>query len=49
MGEAAKDALRFDLDRRLKLGFHGTKVTCDGVSLAYRELDDVLDPVSDFF
>ena len=26
MGEARKDALRFDFDRRLKLEFHGTKV-----------------------
>jgi len=26
MGEARKDALRLDFDRRLKLEFHGTKV-----------------------
>ena len=42
MGEARKDALRLDFDRRLKVEFHGTKVTSDGGLLAYRELDDAL-------
>lgn len=28
-GEARKDALRLDFDRRLKLEFHGTKITND--------------------
>lgn len=46
MGEARKDALRLDSDRRLKLEFQGTKVTGDGGLLAYRELDDVLDLTS---
>jgi hypothetical protein len=40
MGEARKDALKLDFDRRLKLEFHGTKVTSDAGMLAYRELDD---------
>jgi len=29
MGEARKDALKLDFDRRLKLEFHGIKVTSD--------------------
>ena len=39
MGEARKDALRLDFDRKLKLEFHGTKVTSDGGLLAYRGYD----------
>lgn len=42
MGEARKDALRLDFDRRLKVEFHGTKVTSDAGLLAYRELDEAL-------
>ena len=42
MGEARKDALRLDFDRKLKLEFHGTKVTSDAGLLVYRELDEVL-------
>ena len=42
MGEARKDTLKLDFDRRLKLEFHGTKVTSDAGLLAYWALDDAL-------
>jgi hypothetical protein len=40
MDESRKDALRVNFDPKLKLEFHGVKVTCDAGLLAYRELDN---------
>jgi hypothetical protein len=42
-GEAKEPPLRVAFDRRIKLEFHGSRITLDGGLLAYRELDDVID------
>ena len=41
-GEAEEPRLRPKFDRRIKLEFHGTRITSDGGLLAYRELDSAL-------
>jgi hypothetical protein len=41
-GEANTLPLSVDFYRRLKLEFHGSRITPDAGLLAYRELDDAL-------
>ena len=41
-GAVKKPSLRMVFDSRLKLEFHGSKITCDAGLLAYRVLDAAL-------
>ena len=40
MGDAKKSSFRVQFNRRIKLEFHGAKVTSDAGLLLYRELDE---------
>jgi hypothetical protein len=42
MGERAQEALKLQFDRRLRLEFHGARITSDAGLLACRELDGAL-------
>ena len=42
MGEARNGGLRVRFDGKVKLEFHGARVSSDGGLLAYRELDEAL-------
>ena len=42
MVDAKKSSFRVQFNRRIKLEFHGAKVTSDAGLLLYRELDEVL-------
>ena len=46
-GEGKESPLRVAFDRRIKLEFHGARITSDGGLLAYRELDDTFGLTSD--
>jgi len=42
MGEKAREVLKLQFDKRLRLEFHGARITSDAGLLACRELDGVL-------
>ena len=43
MGERRKEALRVGFDRRMRLEFHGARISSDGGLIPYRDLDEACD------
>ena len=41
-GASETDGARLSFDRRVRLEFHGSKISSDGGLLLFRELDEVL-------
>ena len=42
MGAISEGDFRLDFDRRVRLEFHGSRISSDGGLLLFRELDDTL-------
>jgi hypothetical protein len=42
MGEKIQEALKLQFDKRLRLEFHGAKITADAGLLVFREHDEAL-------
>ena len=42
MGEKTREVLKLQFDRRLRLEFHGARITSDAGLLACREMDEAL-------
>jgi len=43
MGEKTGEALKLQFDKRLRLEFHGARITSDAGLLAFQELDKALE------
>jgi hypothetical protein len=42
MGAISEGDFRLDFDRRVRLEFHGSRISSDGGLLLFRELDEAL-------
>src|SRR4030042_4983745 len=43
MGEKTRESLKLQFDKRLRLEFHGARITSDAGLLVFRELDEALE------